>query len=128
LKSHRGLAVADLDNDGDLDVVVSAIDDTPTLLENRQKTGNHWVAFRLEKKGANRFAIGARVTVTAGGRRQVREVRSGGSYLSQSDLRPHFGLGQYAGPLDVEVRMPGGRRWSFGGLAPDRLHVLTLED
>lgn len=128
LKSHRGMAVADLDDDGDLDVVLSSIDDTPTLLENRQTAGHHWVKFRLEKPGGNRFAIGARVSVTAGGRRQAREVRSGGSYLSQGDMRPHFGLGPYAGPLEVEVRMPGGRRWTWSGLPPDRLHVLKLEE
>ncbi len=127
-KSHRAMAVGDLDDDGDLDVVVSAIDDTPTLLENRQKTGNHWVAFRLTKPEGNRLAIGAHLAVTATGRRQTREVRSGGSYLSQNDLRPHFGLGTYAGPLDVEVRLPGGGSWTWTGLLPDRLHDLRLEE
>jgi enediyne biosynthesis protein E4 len=125
-KAGRGLAVGDLDGDGDPDLVISNIDDTPTVLENRQRTGHHWVAFRLEKPGRNRFAIGARVTVDAGGRRQVREVRSGGSFLSQGDLRADFGLGAFAGPVDVEVRLPGGRRWSFKGLAPDRVHALKL--
>jgi len=76
----------------------------------------------------NRFAIGARVTVSGGGRRQMREIRSGGSFLSQNDLRAQFGLGDYAGPVDVEIRMPGGRRWEWKQLPADRLHVLTLTD
>jgi hypothetical protein len=127
-KSHRGMAVGDLDNDGDLDVVVSAIDDTPTVLENRQRAANHWVAFRLEQPGKNRFAIGARVVVTAGEKRQIREVRSGGGYVSQNDMRAHFGLGSHQGTVDVEVRVPFGRTWAFRGLAPNRLHVLALNE
>jgi hypothetical protein len=126
-KVSRGLAVGDLDNDGDPDVVISNVDDTPTLLENRQQTGHHWIAFRLQSPTGNRLAIGARVVVEAGGRRQIREVRSGGSYLSQSDLRPLFGLGASAGPVDVEVGLSGAR-YRFAALAPDRLHVLDLVD
>jgi hypothetical protein len=124
----RGLAAGDLDNDGDLDIVVNNTDDVPTLLENRQATTHHWVAVRPVAPAGNRFAIGARVTVTAGSQKQVREIRSGGSFLSQGDLRAHFGLGDYAGPVDVEVRMPGGRRWRWMQLPVDRLHVLTLND
>jgi len=71
---------------------------------------------------------GARVTITAAGQKQVREIRSGGSFLSQNDLRAYFGLGDYAGPVDVEVRMPGGRRWEFKQLQGNRLHTLTLSD
>jgi enediyne biosynthesis protein E4 len=123
----RGLAVGDLDNDGDLDVIVSNMDDVPTLLENRQRTGHHWVAFRVAAPSGNRFGIGAKVTVDAAGR-QSREVRSGGSYLSQNDLRAHFGLGAYAGPVTVEVRMPGGDRWRWEGLASGRVHVLELAE
>ncbi len=108
--------------------MVTNVDDVPTVLENRQQTGNHWVAFRVESPGRNHFAVGARVTVDAGGRRQIREIRSGGSYLSQNDLRAHFGLGSWTGPVDVEVRMPGGRRWQWHALASDRLQVLTLSD
>jgi hypothetical protein len=124
----RGLAVGDLDNDGDLDVVVSNIDDVPTLLENRQATKHHWVAVRAVSPTGNRFAIGAKVTVSGGGRKQLREIRSGGSFLSQNDLRAYFGLEDYAGPVDVEIRMPGGRRWEWKQLRTDRLHVLTLSD
>jgi len=124
----RGLAVGDLDDDGDPDLVVGNMDDSPTLLENRQRTGRHWVAFRVVSPSKNRFAIGAKVTIDAGGRKQFREIRSGGSYLSQSDLRPLFGLGDYSGPVDVEVRMPGGRRWLWQALPSDRLHTLELTD
>ena len=122
----RGLAVGDLDNDGDLDLVVNNMDDAPTLLENRQKTGHHWIGIQPVAPAGNRFAIGAKVTVSAGGRTQMREIRSGGSFLSQNDLRAFFGLGDSATPVDVEVRMPGGHRWSWKQLPVDRLHVLTL--
>jgi hypothetical protein len=101
------------------------MDDVPTVLENRQRTGHHWVGFQLKKDGTNALAIGARVTVDAGGRRQIREVRSGGSYLSQNDLRAHFGLGDYAGPVDVEVRL-GPALWRWKGLPIDRYQTLSL--
>ena len=68
------------------------------------------------------------MTVEAAGKKQFREVRSGGSYLSQGDLRALFGLGEHAGPVDVEVRMPGGARWRWRGLPSGRLHVLELTD
>ena len=127
-KSSRGLAIGDLDNDGNLDLVITNMDDVPTVLQNRTKTLYHWAGFQLKKEGKNRFCIGAKIMIDAGGKKQMREVRSGGSYLSQNDLRAYFGLGSHDGKLNVEVRMPGGDRWKWKGLATDRLTTVVLRE
>jgi hypothetical protein len=124
----RGLAVGDLDNDGDPDLVITNMDDVPTVLNNQQRTGHHWVGIQLEKDGRNRFCIGAQITIDAAGTRQVREIRSGGSYLSQNDLRVYFGLGDYNGVVSVDVRMPGGRTQRWTEQPVDRLLRLKIED
>ncbi len=106
----RGLAVGDFDNDGRLDLLFTHTNDPVTLLRNQLVTENHWLGVQLVGPPANRFAFGARVTLEAGGRKALREVRSGGSFLSQSDLRLHFGLGRHPGPVMLTVRWPDGRQ------------------
>ncbi|HXH28561.1 MAG TPA: CRTAC1 family protein, partial [Candidatus Polarisedimenticolia bacterium] len=94
LQAGRGLATADYDNDGDLDVILTPNGGKAALLRNDGgDRAGHWITLRLVGVRSNRDAIGARVTITAGGRRQVEEVRSSSSYLSQNDIRLHFGLG-----------------------------------
>ncbi len=106
--SGRGLAVADLWNDGRLSAIVNNLSDRPMVLVNEAANGNHWLGLRLVGTTSNRDAIGARVTVHAAERNWVDEVRSGSSYNSSSDLRLHFGLGKVAALHGVTVRWPNG--------------------
>jgi hypothetical protein len=111
----RGLAVGDLFNRGQVDVVVGDLDGAPMILRNRGIAGNHWISFELQGTKSNRLALGARVTITTsvpGGTKvtQTEEVRSGGSYISQNDLRIHFGLGKATKIESVEVRWPSGAK------------------
>jgi hypothetical protein len=118
----RGLAVGDLFNSGRLDVVVENLTGGPMILEAKSPPENHWVSFQLEGSTSNRLALNARVYVTTGSMRQMDEVRSGGSYLSQSDLRLHFGLGDAARINSVEVRWPNGATQTFKDVAADRFY------
>jgi hypothetical protein len=107
LLSRRGAAFGDMDDDGDVDVFVVNIDDPPTLLVNRTRDG-HRVLVALQGRKSNRSAIGARVTIRTGTTVQTNEVRGGSSYLSQNDLRLHFGLGTATRIDTLEVRWPSG--------------------
>jgi len=127
LKSRRGAAFGDIFNDGNVDIVVLNVGEPPSLLRNTNKVSNHRVLFHLEATKSNRAAIGARVTIHAGGIMQFDEVRGGGSYLSQNDLRLHFGLGS-ATKIDlVEVRWPNGKVESFKDVAADKIYTIVEE-
>ena len=125
LASSRGLAVGDLWNDGRVSAVVSNMNAPPSLLVNQERSSNHWVAFKAVGAKSNRDGIGARIRVKAGARTLVDEVRSGSSYNSNSDMRPHFGLG-HAATIDwVEVRWPSGLLERFTNLTVDSIHSLN---
>jgi hypothetical protein len=126
-KSSRGVAFGDYDNDGDLDILVVNLDDRPTLLRNEGGNKNHWITLRLVGTKSNRDAIGARVQIEAGERRQIAEVRSGGSYVSQNDMRVRFGLGQETRIRRIEVRWPSGLVETFENIAVDQFLMLTEE-
>ncbi len=106
--ANRGAAFGDLDNDGDLDVVISDLDGAPTLLRNDGGNRHNFLVIDLVGTKSNRRALGARVTVTSGDLVQTDERRSGGSYLSQNDARLHFGLEKRTSVAAVRVRWPGG--------------------
>jgi hypothetical protein len=119
-KSSRGSAVADYDNDGDLDILVVNLNSRPSLYRNDGGRTNHWIGFRLEGTRSNRGAIGARIEIEALGQKQIGEVRSGSSYLSQDDLRVHFGLGKATRIDRARIRWPNGNTQDLEGMDADR--------
>jgi hypothetical protein len=122
----RGLATGDYDNDGDTDVLLLCVGEPPRLLRNDGGNRGSWIGVTLVAASGNRDAVGARVTVTAGGRSRTK-VRAGGtSYLSASDPRLLFGLGEAPTVEQVEVRWPGGRVERFGARAARR--YVTLKE
>ena len=121
--ASRGLAVGDLDNDGELEIVIVNMAEVPSLLKNFGPPVGNSLLIRLVTSG--RDAIGARVTLTANGRKQIDEVRSGGSFISQSDFRLHFGLGS-AKSADLSVRWQDGKVENVPGVAAGQ--VVTIEE
>ena len=111
--SSRGLAVGDLWNDGRMSAVISNMNAVPSLLVNQVHSPNHWIAIRTVGVKSNRDGIGARISVKAGARTLVDEVRSGSSYISNNDMRVHFGLGSVGKVEFVQIRWPSGllERW-----------------
>jgi hypothetical protein len=142
VSSSRGLAIGDLWNDGKLSAVVSNMNAPPSLLVNQVRAANHWVAFHLRgaypasntTPGAaqstvpslksTRDAIGAQIRVRVGGRTLVDEVRSGSSFISNNDMRVHFGLGAATKIDSVEVRWPSGLTEIFANVSADKLNEL----
>ncbi len=133
MSSARGLAVGDLWNDGRMSAVISNMNAPPMLLVNDVRNGNHWIALRTVGTSfssasggskSNRDGIGAKITVKAGTRTLVDEVRSGSSYVSNSDTRVHFGLGSATKIEWVQVRWPSGLVERFESLRVDMIHTL----
>jgi hypothetical protein len=122
--SSRGLAVGDLWNDGRISAVISNMNGAPSLLENQVRSTNHWIAIRAVGVKSNRDGIGAQVSVKAGTRTLVDEVRSGSSYSSSNDMRVHFGLGSANKVDSVQIRWPSGLVERFDNLPVDSIQTL----
>ncbi len=120
----RGLAVGDLFHRGVMDLVIENLVGGPMILEAKPNPSNHWVSFAMEGAPKNRLALNARIRITTGKLQQLQEIRSGGSYLSQSDLHLHFGLGKARIIDKVEVFWPNGSTQTFTNLQPDRFYSL----
>src|SRR5262245_14862735 len=120
----RGVAFADFDNDGYIDMIVANNDDPPLLLHNSGGTGNHFLNIKLVGTKCNRDATGARIKLRAGAIAQIREVSAGGSYFSHSDLRANFGLGQNKTIDSVEILWPSGQRQLFNNVVADKFYLI----
>jgi hypothetical protein len=120
----RGMVVGDLFNDGRLEAVVENMAGMPMILRPEGGPDNHWISFQLEGVKCNRLALNARVRVTAGDLVQLDEVRSGGSYLSQNDLRLHFGLGKHERVDKAEILWPDGTVEPLANLVANRFYTV----
>jgi enediyne biosynthesis protein E4 len=117
------MSIGDLFNDGRLEAVVENLKGEPMILRP-EATANHWISFALEGVKSNRLALNARIRATASDLVQTGEVFSGGSYLSQHDLRIHFGLGRHERLDKAEIRWPDGAVETLTGLAADRFYAV----
>lgn len=126
-KVSRGAAFGDIDNDGDMDIVVSNLKDTPTVLRNDGGNAAQWLQVKLIGRHCNRDAIGARVTLVSGDVTQTREVKSGSGYLSQNDLRLHFGLGDATRVDTLTVRWLCGKIQTLQDIETNQVLVISEE-
>ncbi len=125
--SRRGAAFGDINNDGNVDIVIVNVGELPSLLLNQGSNGNHRVLFKLIGMKSNKSGIGARVTVMTATSTQFNEVRGGGSYLSQNDPRLHFGLGADSKISQIEIRWPNGKIETLRELPADFIYTIVEE-
>jgi hypothetical protein len=123
-RAGRGTAFGDIDNDGDVDIVINNVHDTPDLFRTDSRSDHRWLLVKLTGTESNRSAIGARVRAVIGQVTLVEEVRGGGSYISQNDLRVHFGLGANREVARLEVRWPNGLEEVWEHVASNQILVL----
>ena len=123
-RASRGAAFGDLDNDGHIDVVVGDLDRAPSILRNDGSSGNHWITLELAAVKGNPLAIGARIKLTTGIVVQTEEIRSGASYLSQNDLRVHFGLGKALKADSIEIRWNSGKTEILKDVPADKFYSI----
>ncbi|MDE0424189.1 MAG: CRTAC1 family protein [Candidatus Poribacteria bacterium] len=121
----RGLATGDYDNDGDLDVLISNANDTPQLLRNDSENHGNWILIHTIGTRSNRAGIGARVKIQTGDSIQIDEVRGGSGYLSQNDLRLHFGIGTHKRIDSIEVSWPSGVVDTIRDVVPNQILTIT---
>lgn len=124
LSSSRGVAFGDFDNDGDVDIAINNMNERPFLLRNEGGNRSHWIEIKTLGRESNRDGIGSRVEVRTGPQKQIDEVRSGGSYLSQNDFRLHFGLGDHTVVDEITVRWTSGQVDRIRRVTANRLIVV----
>ena len=122
--ASRGAALGDVDDDGDVDIVVVNIEQAPSLLRNDVPEGRHFIGLKLVGRTSNRDGSGTRVTLRQGETRQVRDAGAAGSIFSSNDPRVHFGLGEADLADEIHIRWPSGEETTLNDLAADRYHVI----